>query len=83
MPEKIHESVSVDLVSEDHNGRIYPRFIKWHNRLYRITQVGLHHWLRKGRTLIHIFSVTDGNLFFRLAFDTDTLRWTLEEIEEK
>jgi hypothetical protein len=78
---QINESVSVDLLSNALTGKVYPWVISWRGRRYTITKVGLHHRVRDGRDLIHIFSVTDGTTFFRLEFNTDTLGWKLIEID--
>lgn len=59
-----------------------PYIIKWRNRKYIITQIGFKHKITIGNTLHHIFSVTDGNTFFKLDFDTSNLHWTLEEVTD-
>lgn len=82
MAETINESVSVDLLSNCLKGKAYPWVIHWRGRRYMITKIGLHHTLREGRTLIHVFSVTDGTTFFKLTFDTETLGWKLLEVED-
>jgi hypothetical protein len=81
MPETIDESVSVDLLSNHTKGHAYPWVINWRGNRYMITKVGLHHTMRDGRTLYHVFAVTDGNTFFKLQFNTETLGWRLLEIE--
>jgi hypothetical protein len=81
MAEVIDESVSVDLLSNHLKGKAYPWVIHWRSNRYLITKIGLHHTIQEGRTLMHIFSVTDGNTFFKLKFDTVTLGWKLLEIE--
>lgn len=78
---KIDESVSVDLLSNHLHHTVFPWIVSWRGRKYRITKVGMHHKIREGRTLLHIFSVTDGTTYFRLQFDTDTLGWKLLEID--
>lgn len=82
MTETIEEPVTVVFISTPSPKRIVPWKLKWRNHMYTITQIGLHHPIRQGRTLYHIFSVTDGNTFFRLAFDTDNMLWTLEEVSD-
>ena len=82
MIQKLAEPISVELIFDSRSNRIFPYRIRWRGRLYTITKVGLHHFYRVGRTLYHIFSVTDGNTFFRLKLNTDTLHWTLEEIAD-
>ena len=59
-----------------------PWVVYWRGRRYTITKIGLHHIVREGRVLFHIFSVTDGTTFFRLRFDTETLGWKLLEVED-
>ncbi len=81
MSEAINESVSVDLVSSHTKGAAYPYVLSWRKRRYLIAKVGLHYTVREGRTLFHLFSVTDGTTYFKLRFDTDTLGWKLMETE--
>lgn len=78
----INESVSADLLSNHLTGKVYPWVIAWRGRRYRINKVGLHHMIREGRTLLHVFSVTDGTTFFKLVFNTEYLTWQLLEIDE-
>lgn len=52
----------------------------WRERQYIITKIGLHHTTREGRTLLHIFSVTDGTTAFKLELNTETLGWKLLEV---
>lgn len=81
MPEFINEQVSVNLLSNHLKRSTAPTSLYWRGRRYTITKVGLHHTTREGRTLVHIFSVTDGAAFFNLRLDTDTLQWKLIELE--
>lgn len=81
MPEQIDESVSVNLLSNHLKKSVMPSSLYWRGRRYQITKVGLHHTTWDGRTLLHIFSVTDGTTGFKLSFNTGTLGWRLLEIE--
>lgn len=81
MTEQINESVSVNFLSNHLKGTAYPWVIFWRGRRYTVVKVGFHHTVYEGRTLVHIFSVTDGTTFFHLRFDTNTLEWKLMEIE--
>lgn len=81
MAETINESVSVNLLSNNLQGTATPSSLFWRGRRYQITKVGLRYTTREGRTLFHIFSVTDGASFFKLRFDTETLGWKLMEVE--
>lgn len=82
MTTPIDESVSVDLLSNHLTHTVIPWVISWRGKQYRIKTVGLHHRIRDGRTLMHMFSVTDGTTYFRLQFNTETLEWRLIEIED-
>jgi hypothetical protein len=80
--QKISAPVSVQLVFDHRLRTVAPRQIFWDGKVIRVAKVGMHHTIREGRTLFHIFSVTSQDLFFRLKLDTDTLFWTLEEIAD-
>jgi len=82
MPEFVNEKVSVALLTNKEKGTVCPAILYWRGRRYRIVKVGLHHTVREGRTLFHVFCVTDGATFFKLRFDTETLGWKLVEVEE-
>ncbi len=82
MIQKINESVSVQLIFKSKTKIAYPACFIWRERLYKVKKVGLHHVYRVGKLLFHIFSVTDGNLFFRLSLNSESLHWLLEEIAD-
>ena len=78
--EEINEYVSVQSFSNHKTHKSGPVVIYWGNKAYKVTHIGVHHTIREGRVLCHIFSVTDGSMYFKLKYDTETLRWKLEEI---
>ncbi len=80
MAETINESVSVNFLSNHMKGSAYPWVIFWRGRRYTVINVGLHHTVRDGRKLYHLYSVTDGATCFHLQFDTETLLWKLLEV---
>ena len=80
MTETIHEKVSVITVYNREKKSVLPWRLKWQGRVYTIRKLGFHHTVHAGRVLHHIFSVTDGSMFFRLDLDTESLTWTLEEV---
>lgn len=82
MIQKISAPVSVELVYDHRLRTVAPRQIFWDGKFIRVSKVGMHHTVREGRTLFHIFSVVSSDLFFRLKLDTNTLFWTLEEIAD-
>ncbi len=82
MYESINEKVSVILSYNREAGTILPLKMRWQGRVYSISKLSYHHKIRDGRTILHIFHVTNGALDFRLKLNTDTLHWTLEEISD-
>lgn len=58
------------------------KWLKWRGRTYKIEKLGLHHTYHLGRVLWHVFSVTGGKMFFRLAFNSENLNWVLEEVAD-
>lgn len=72
----VDEKVTVGIVND------IPKYVIWKGRVHNITQVGLHHFFREGRTLYHIFSVISETLFMKLKLDTDNLIWRLEEVDD-
>jgi hypothetical protein len=72
----VKEKVTVGMVND------IPKYVIWRGRNYTVTKIGLHHILREGRTLYHVFSVATNTLFLRLRLNADDLHWRLEEISD-
>lgn len=82
MTEQINTPVSVVSSFNHHLHLSRPQKIIWHGKEFFVTQNGLHHTFRQGRTLFHVFSVIASGLFLRLTLDTDNLSWCLEEVSD-
>ena len=82
MRESLHERVGVVATFPRRDDPPMPRKLVWEGREHTITKLGLHHSYRQGRVTWHVFSVSDGMTFFRLALNTETLEWFLEEIHD-
>jgi len=82
MIQKIHAPISVAFVYNHLKQEVHPVKICWEGRQYTVTTIGLHHTVRDGRTLFHIFSVETASLFFKLALNTESLHWSVEEIAD-
>src|SRR3712207_3597061 len=80
MIEPIQEKVGVISIYDNLKRSFRPYKLRWQMREYIITKVAYYHKIREGRTIIHIFHATDGNLDFKLLFNSDTLSWTLAEV---
>lgn len=84
MTETINEKVSVITLFR-HNAiknEVFPYLVKWQGRDYKIKKVGFHHFVREGRDIFHIFTVSAENIDMRLRFDTQNLHWILEEVTD-
>jgi len=79
----INEKASVVTVYNHKNNTVLPWKVKWSGRVYTLLSVDFHHLIRDENTLFHVFGVTDGNIFFRLRFNTETLQWFLEELSSE
>lgn len=82
MIQKISAPISVALVYNHKTHQVKPVKVLWEGRSYCIKKIGLHHSVRQGRTLFHVFSVESESLFFRLVLNTESLSWMVEEIAD-
>lgn len=82
MIEPVNQKVDIIALSRKGRGIVVPIKMRWNNKTYQIRKIGLHHPVREGRVLYHIFECTDGNLSFRLKHNTETLQWQLEAISD-
>lgn len=80
MTEKINERVDVITIYRKAGAIVMPYKLRWNGREYKITTLGYHHKVKEGKTVVHVFSVSNDELAFRLRFNTDTLSWILEEV---
>ncbi len=58
---------------------VVPHVMRWRDRRYKLTQMGLYHPERRGSKQIHIFSFLADETTFRVELDPETLEWTLVE----
>lgn len=72
--------VSVTLMYNHYQHKAVPIEVMWNDKHYPVTEVGLKHSYRDGRTLYHVFSVVSRDRFFKLKLNTEDLNWELEEM---
>ncbi|OGE79547.1 MAG: hypothetical protein A2751_00440 [Candidatus Doudnabacteria bacterium RIFCSPHIGHO2_01_FULL_46_14] len=58
---------------------IFPRIIKWGQNSYKINSVNLIHAIKDGAIRIYFFSVSDGVNAWKLGFNTESLKWWVED----
>jgi hypothetical protein len=78
MHSKINEPI--DVLVKFNKNQVFPAFIKWREKTYRIEKLNLVHKEKMGADKIYYFNVSDTVNFFRLAFFTRDLSWKLEEL---
>lgn len=61
---------------------IEPYLFFWKGRSIKVDKINLVHTSKNGASLFYHFSVSAGGNFYRLRFDSSTLQWFLEEVEE-
>jgi hypothetical protein len=62
--------------------RCFPRRMEYNGRRIDFTETGMVHPTQKGKRMIHVFDMTDGNADYRLEFDAQSLSWTLVAITD-
>lgn len=75
----VNERVEVVAAYYQHDQRslCYPIKMKHKNTEIVFTELALRHPTAKGRRMIHVFDMTDGQIDYRLEFDAEALTWTL------
>ncbi len=79
MRQQMNAPVSVIWKYDNRTNQITLIKIRYDGTEYKIVRIGLHYTEWEGRTLRHIFCCAGDSCFFKLALDTKTLFWTLEE----
>jgi len=70
---------AVDVIATFTNQGIFPRVIKQGEQRYKIAAVNLVHAIKDGVVRIYFFSVSDGVNSWKLGFNTETLKWWVED----
>ena len=77
---RLREKVIVKTTVDSRSKQLIPERIFWRGKNYSVKKIGLHHSFRRGRELIHVFSVLAEGSFFRLELESETLQWSLVEV---
>lgn len=76
---EINEAINVWVFFK--NNLIQPYSFFWRGRQIKIEKINLIHTSKNAPGVFYHFSVSSGENFYRLGFDTNRLRWTLEAAE--
>lgn len=62
--------------------RCFPKRMEYGGKRVDFTETGLVYPTQKGRRMIHVFDMTDGQADYRLEFDAQALSWKLVAITD-
>ena len=81
MRESLNEPVSVVWYYNAKQRHMQPHMLSWNNQEYSLGKIDFWHKTWAGKHQIHHFSIADklGQIYFKLALNTDNVQWTLEE----
>ena len=82
MIKPVHEQVSVISSYDAVTGLTTPRRMRWRGQVYAITRVSSRYSQRSGRRTYHFFDGYAGRLRLTLKHDSESLGWTLEEMDD-
>lgn len=61
---------------------IQPWCFFWKSRQIKVDKINLVHTSKEGSNVFYHFSISSGGNFYRLKFDSKTMQWFLEAVEE-
>ncbi|MBA2279407.1 hypothetical protein H0V99_03145 [Candidatus Saccharibacteria bacterium] len=81
MRESLEEPVSIVWYYNAKLRHMQPHILTWNNQDYHLGKIDFWHKTWSGKHQIHHFSIADkgGGVYFKLALNTDSLQWVLEE----
>lgn len=62
---------------------IQPWCFFWHGRQIKIDKINLVHTSKEGSKVFYHFSCLGEGNFYRLRFDTNSLKWFLDAVEQE
>jgi hypothetical protein len=56
-----------------------PVYFRWNARRYKVDKINFVHSVRRGRDKLYFYSVSQGENYFKLCFDTGRNSWQMAE----
>lgn len=78
---EIQEAVNVWVFFK--GSSIEPWCFFWKSRQIKVDKINLVHTSKDGANIFYHFSISSSGNFYRLKFDTKSLKWFLEMVEEE
>ena len=70
----------IDLLVSFNGKTIFPLFMKWRKKKYKIERVNLIYTNNEEGARVHYFSVDDGINYFKIRFNPETMQWKIKEL---
>ncbi len=77
---KLKEDISV-VASFGRPYKVRPVRFRWNGRLLEVKEVTYRWSTMEGRAVVYHFSVTDGSTAYEITFNSQTLLWRIEAME--
>ncbi len=78
---KLKEDISV-VASFGQPYKVRPVRFRWNGRLLEVSEVTYRWSTMEGRAVVHHFAVTDGIGSYEITFNSQTLLWRIESMNE-
>jgi len=78
---RLKEDISV-VASFGRPYKVRPVRFRWNGRLLEVKEVTYRWSTMEGRAVVHHFAVTDGNSAYEITFNSQTLLWRIESMDE-
>ena len=69
----------IEVIASFTKDGVFPHIIKSGQQRYKILTVNLVHAVKEGVVRIYFFSVSDGANAWKLGFNTESLKWWVED----
>lgn len=80
MTNLIKTNQQTDIIVIFTNNGVQPYIFKWAGKKFKVEKINLVHEQKLGDDKLVYFSVTSENNYFKLVFNTNKLKWFIEEI---
>ena len=80
MTNLIKTKKETDIVVIFADNQIHPYIFKWSDKKYKVEKINLIYEKKLGNDKLVYFSVTAEGNYFKLVFNTENLKWYIEEV---
>jgi hypothetical protein len=70
----------IEVLAKFHGGSIVPLLFKFGQRIIKVKSIDLRYDFRRDNVHFYSFSVSSGPNSYKITFNTQSLKWILEEV---